>query len=70
MTISAPTIILVRHADATEADGDWIGFWPSMTDDEARAYAAAKFGVSETQVELRRTGGAVLVRVKPAAEGD
>lgn len=42
----------------------WPCFWPPTTDEEARREAAAKLGVPEKCIEIRRTGGAVMARVR------
>ena len=45
--------------------GDWWPcFGPATTDAKARELAAAKLKVPEERVEIKRTGGAVLARVR------
>jgi len=46
----------------------WPCFWPSTTDEEARKLAAMKLDVPEERVEILRTGGAVLARVRQKDE--
>lgn len=45
-------------------DGDWIGYDAPTTDARARELIACRLGVSEKRIEIKRTGGAVLARVR------
>lgn len=62
------TAVLVQHADGSrEVRADWLGLI-EVTDDEARAWYAEKFGVSVERVELVRDNAIVKVREKSAAD--
>lgn len=58
---------------ALEADmksGDWAGYDPTTTDDEARKLAARRLGISEKHIEVLRTGGVVLARERQEGQDD
>ena len=44
--------------------GEWLGLELAFTNERARAYGARRLGCDLEQIEIRRTGGAVLVRIR------
>ena len=50
--------------------GDWIGYELATTDARVRKLAALRLGVPEKHIEIRRTGGAVLARVRREGQDD
>ena len=50
--------------------GEWQGYTPATSDAEVFQLAAQKFGLPVEELELLRTGGAVLVRPRKEKENE